>query len=128
MRSFLTLAKADQVQLETAALSYNADQRMKRAMVELQMSSGSLEALDRALALARTLTEMPFEATESLAGAEHAGMRFTFCAPPDYALTALEPEDRPRWDKDFNELGTCLTIDTAAMRAGEQADALAAAD
>jgi hypothetical protein len=47
---FLSLAKADQVPLETATLSYIADQRMKRAMVELQMSSGSLEMLDRALA------------------------------------------------------------------------------
>ena len=40
LRSFLSLAKADQVPLETATLSYIADQRMKRAMVELQMSSG----------------------------------------------------------------------------------------
>ena len=61
LRSFLALAKADQVPLETATLSYIADQRMKRAMVELQMSAGSLEMLDRALALARTLVELPFE-------------------------------------------------------------------
>jgi hypothetical protein len=40
----------------------------------------------------------------------------------------MAPEDRSRWEKEFNELGACLTIDTAAMRAGEQADALAAAD
>ncbi len=61
MRSYLALAKADQVPLDTAELSYIADQRMKRAMVELQMSSGSLEMLDRALALARTLAELPFD-------------------------------------------------------------------
>ena len=61
LRYFLSLAKADQVPLESATLSYIADQRMKRAMVELQMSSGSLEMLDRALALARTLTELPFD-------------------------------------------------------------------
>jgi hypothetical protein len=36
LRSFLSLAKADQVPLETATLSYIADQRMKRAMIELQ--------------------------------------------------------------------------------------------
>ncbi|MGP8175690.1 MAG: DUF3536 domain-containing protein, partial [Terracidiphilus sp.] len=59
MRSFLSLAKSDHVPLETATLSYIADQRMKRAMVELQLSSGSLEMLDRALALARTLAELP---------------------------------------------------------------------
>ena len=61
MRSLLALAKADQVPLETATLSYIADQRMKRAMVELQMSAGSLEMLDRALMLARTIAELPFD-------------------------------------------------------------------
>ena len=61
LRSYLSLAKADQVPLETATLSYIADQRMKRAMVELQMSAGSLEMLERALTLARTLAELPFE-------------------------------------------------------------------
>ena len=70
MRSYLSLAKADQVPLDTATLSYIADQRMKRAMVELQMSSGSLEMLDRALSLARNLAELPFD-SESLAGAKH---------------------------------------------------------
>ncbi len=70
LRSFLSLAKADLVPLETATLSYIADLRMKRAMVDLQMSSGSLEMLDRALALARTLTETALR-PESLAGAEH---------------------------------------------------------
>ena len=78
LRSFLSLAKADQVPLETATLSYIADQRMKRAMVELQMSSGSLEMLERALALARTLVELPFE---RISGRRRtSGTRF--CAPP----------------------------------------------
>ena len=70
MRSFLQLAKADQVPLETATLSYIADQRMKRAMVELQMSAGSLEMLERALALARTLHGVALR-SEPVAGAEH---------------------------------------------------------
>ena len=61
LRSFLSLAKADQVPLEAATLSYIADQRMKRAMVELQISSGSLELLDRALGLGRILAELPFD-------------------------------------------------------------------
>jgi hypothetical protein len=124
MRYFLALAKADQVQLESATLSYIADQRMKRAMVELQMSSGSLEMLDRALALARTLTELPFEM--NLWQAQN--IWYEILRTSGYALTALAAEDRPRWEKDFDELGTCLTFDDAAMRAGEQADALAAAD
>ena len=124
MRYLLSLAKADQVQLESATLSYIADQRMKRAMVELVMSSGSVEMLDRALGLARTLTELPFDL--NLWQAQN--IWYEILRTSDYALTALAAEDRPRWDKDFDELGTCLTFDDVAMRAGEQADALAAAD
>jgi alpha-amylase/alpha-mannosidase (GH57 family) len=124
MRYFLSLAKADQVPLESATLSYIADQRMKRAMVELVMSSGSLEMLDRALALARTLTELPFDL--NLWQAQN--IWYEILRTSGYALTALAAEERPRWEKGFNELGACLTFDYAAMRAGEQADALAAAD
>jgi len=124
LRSLLSLAKADQVPLESATLSYIADQRMKRAMVELQMSSGSLEMLDRALVLARTLTELPFDL--NLWQAQN--IWYEILRTSGYALTALPAEERPRWEKDFNELGACLTIDYVAMRAGEQADALAAAD
>ncbi len=123
-RSFLSLAQADQVPLETATLSYIADQRMKRAMVDLQMSSGSLELLDRALVLAHTLTELPFDL--NLWQAQN--IWYEIFRTSSYALTALADEDRPRWDMDFNELGACLTIDTEAMRAGEQADSVAAAD
>jgi len=112
LRSYLALAKADQVQLETATLSYNADMRMKRTMVELQMSSGQLDVLDRALGLARCLTEMPFEL--SLWQAQN--IWYEILRTSSYALTALAPEDRPQWDKDFNELGTCLSIDTNAIR------------
>jgi len=124
LRYFLSLAKADQVQLESATLSYIADQRMKRAMLELLMSSGSLEMLDRALAMARTLTELPFDL--NLWQAQN--IWYEILRTSGYALTSLAAEERPRWDKEFDELGTCLTFDDAAMRAGEQADALAAAD
>ena len=124
LRSLLSLAKADQVPLESATLSYIADQRMKRAMVDLVMSSGSVEMLDRALVLARTLSELPFDL--NLWQAQN--IWYEILRTSGYALTALAAEERPRWEKDFNELGACLTIDYAAMRAGEQADSLAAAD
>jgi alpha-amylase/alpha-mannosidase (GH57 family) len=124
LRSFLALAKADQIPLDTATLSYIADQRMKRAMVELQMSSGSLEMLDRALALARALTEMPFDL--NLWQAQN--IWYEILRASDRSLTALSTEERPRWDEDFNELGACLTFDCEAIRVGVQADALAAAD
>jgi hypothetical protein len=112
LRSFLALAKADQVQLETAALSYNADQRMKRAMIDLQMSSGSLEALDRALALGRMLAELPFEL--NLWQAQN--IWYEILRTSSYALTALPAEDRPIWEKNFSELGACLSIDCTAIR------------
>jgi hypothetical protein len=116
LRSFLSLAKADLVPLETATLSYIADLRMKRAMVEMQMSSGSLEMLDRALALARTLIELPFEL--NLWQAQN--IWYEILRTSSYALTALAPEDRPRWDKNFSDLGCCLSFDCVAIRAEDQ--------
>jgi alpha-amylase/alpha-mannosidase (GH57 family) len=116
LRSYLSLAKADQVQFDTVDLTYIADQRMKRAMVELQMSSGSLEMLERALALARLLAEMPFEL--NLWQAQN--IWYEILRTSSYALTALEKEDRPRWDKSFNELGACLTFNTDAIRADDK--------
>ncbi|HWG21374.1 MAG TPA: DUF3536 domain-containing protein [Terracidiphilus sp.] len=117
LRSFLSLAKADQIQLETATLSYIADQRMKLSMVELQMSTGSLEMLDRALTLARTLVELPFEL--NLWQAQN--IWYEIMRTSSYALTSLSPEDRPRWDRDFAELGTLLSIDTDAIEAQDLA-------
>jgi hypothetical protein len=122
LRSYLARAKADQVPLETAELSYIADQRMKRTMVELQMSSGSMEMLDRALYLARTLAELPFEV--NLWQAQN--IWYEILRTSGYALTALHADERPRWDKSFIELGACLSIDTEAIRAEEEVAAAAA--
>jgi alpha-amylase/alpha-mannosidase (GH57 family) len=117
LRSFLALAKADQISLETPTLSYIADQRMKRAMVELQMSSGSVEMLDRALAMARTLVELPFEL--NLWQAQNIWNEILRTS--SYALTALTADERPKWEKNFRELGSCLSIDWAAISAQEPA-------
>jgi hypothetical protein len=117
LRSFLSLARADQVPLETATLSYIADLRMKRAMIDLQMSSGSLEMLDRALGLARTLAELPFDL--NLWQAQN--IWYEVFRTSSYALTALAADDRPRWDKNFSDLGTCLSIDCAAIGAQDPA-------
>jgi alpha-amylase/alpha-mannosidase (GH57 family) len=122
MRSYLSLAKADQVPLETTTLSYIADQRMKRAMVDLQVSEASLEALDTALTLARTLTELPFDL--NLWQAQN--IWYEIFRTAGSALTALSAEDRARWDKDFAELGTCLSIETTSIRAEEESRAAAA--
>jgi len=117
MRSFLSLAKADQVALETATLSYIADQRMKRAMVELQMSAGSLEMLDRALTLALNLSELPFDL--NLWQAQNIWYEILRTANDE--LTSLSPEDRQHWDEHFGGLGTCLKIDCASITADEAA-------
>jgi alpha-amylase/alpha-mannosidase (GH57 family) len=106
LKSYLQLAKADHVVLEAANLGYLADKRMKRAMVELQLSAGSLEMLDRALALARTLKEMPFDL--NLWQAQN--IWYEILRTSTYALTGLNDADRPRWDKEFAELGTWLSI------------------
>jgi alpha-amylase/alpha-mannosidase (GH57 family) len=119
LKSFLSLAKADGVPLETATLSYIADQRMKRAMVELQMSSGSLEVLDRALTLGHTLVELPFEL--NLWQAQN--IWYEILRTSSSALRALNKDDRPRWEQKFHELGTCLTIDWAAISTQEPAAA-----
>jgi alpha-amylase/alpha-mannosidase (GH57 family) len=115
LRSFLALAKADQVSLETATLSYIADQRMKRAMIELQMSAGSLEMLDRALTLAHILVELPFEL--NLWQAQN--IWYEILRISSYGLTSLAPEDRPRWDKAFSDLAWCLLIDCEAINVHE---------
>jgi hypothetical protein len=111
MRSFLSLAKADQMPLETANLSYIADQRMKRSMVDLQMSAGSLEALDRTLTLAHNLAELPFDL--NLWQAQN--IWYEVLGTASYALTSLSEDERPRWDKSFSELGGCLSIDCASI-------------
>lgn len=115
LRSYLSLAAADQVTLDTAELSYIVDQHMKRAMVELQISAGSLEILDSTLALARTVTELPFEL--NLWQAQN--IWYEILRSSNYALTALAEDDRPAWERKFNELGECLYIDHATITADE---------
>jgi hypothetical protein len=80
------------------------------------MSSGSLEMLERAVSLARVLIELPFE--PNLWQAQN--IWYEILRTSSYALTSLSDDDRPRWEKNFNELGTCLSIDTDAIRADEK--------
>jgi hypothetical protein len=119
LRSFLSVAEADQIPLEKASLSYLADQRMRRAMVELQSSSGSLEALEQALMLGRLLAELPFDL--NLWQAQN--IWYEILRGSRQALSALSADDRPRWEKSFNELGACLSIDCAAISAQDPATA-----
>ena len=81
------------------------------------MSAGSLDMLERALALARTLVELPFEL--NLWQAQN--IWYEILRTSTYALTSLAAEDRPRWEKGFLELGTCLTFDFTAFGAQDPA-------
>ena len=121
IRSFLSMAKADEITLDMPTLTYVADLRMKRAMIELTMSSGSLDSLDRALSLARTLTELPFEL--NLWQAQN--IWYEILRSSSHGLTAHAAEDRPRWDRDFRELGCCLSIACDVITAEEPAPAAA---
>lgn len=65
IRTYLGLARADQVELDKPLLSYIADQKMKRAMVELREKvveeAEQTSALENALLVARAISELPFE-------------------------------------------------------------------
>ena len=109
------MSKTDEVALDTPTLTYIADLRMKRAMLELQMSSGNLDILDRALSLARTLAELPFEL--NLWQAQNLWYEILRSSP--HGLTAHDIEDRSRWTRDFYELGCCLSIACDVITAEE---------
>ena len=84
-------------------------------MLELQMSSGSLDILERALGLARVLTELPFEL--NLWQAQN--LWYEILRSSTHSLNAHSEEDRPRWNRDFNELGRYLSIACDVITAEE---------
>ncbi|MFC5862780.1 DUF3536 domain-containing protein [Acidicapsa dinghuensis] len=121
VQSLLNMAKADDIELDKPTLSYIADLRMKRAMIELTMSSGNLDILDRALSLARTLCELPFDL--NLWQAQNIWYEIMRGSP--HSLTAHDPGERPRWDRDFRELGCCLSIACESIMTDEPMPAFA---
>ena len=107
LRSLLSLAAGDGVELETVNLSFLADQRMKRAMVELQASRGSLDTLEAAANMARILRELPFEL--NLWQAQN--IWYDIYRNSAQSLAILDKNEREEWDKRLEELGTLLMID-----------------
>jgi hypothetical protein len=122
LRSYLSMAKSDQIPLDSATLAYIADQRMKRAMVQLQASRGSLELLGSALALALTLSDLPFEA--NLWQAQN--LWYEILRGGIEKLTNLSLDSRSQWTKSFHELATCLSIDWASIETIDLVKATAA--
>ncbi|MGA7524322.1 MAG: DUF3536 domain-containing protein [Acidobacteriaceae bacterium] len=60
-RSWLALAKSDQVSLNSQLLGYIAEQKMNKAMLTLLADPESVRCVEDALLIARTLPELPFE-------------------------------------------------------------------
>lgn len=106
IRSLLSLAGADQVTLDTHLLSYLADQRMKRAMVDLHAKAVDMAALDSAVLIARALRMLPFEL--NLWQAQNLWHDTLMISPT--AVATLAPVDREAWMESFHELGTLLYI------------------
>jgi hypothetical protein len=65
--------------------------------------------------MARTLVELPFDL--NLWQAQN--IWYEVLRSSRSSLNALTPEDREKWEKRFNDLGNCLSIDTVAMTAPE---------
>jgi alpha-amylase/alpha-mannosidase (GH57 family) len=60
-RSWLGLARSDQITLDKQLLGYIVDQKMKRVMLALHEHPENLTAVEDALLVARTLRELPFD-------------------------------------------------------------------
>jgi len=106
MRAYLELAQSDQVPLNTSRLGYLADQKMKRAMVDLQTEvtdqTEQVATIENALLVARTLNELPFEL--NLWQAQNIW----------YDVWKHKPQpavpDPEAWIKGFHDLGELLRI------------------
>ena len=117
VQSLLVRAEGDQVQLDTTLLSFTAGQRMKRAMVRLEVarSSGApsavmpahpaaTNALNVAITIAQTLATMPFEV--NLWQAQNI---WNDLLRQNEDADRL-PESTPEWKEGFRKLGLALNI------------------
>jgi len=106
LRAWLDLAEADQIPLETSQLSYLADVKMKRAMVDLQTEvveqTEQLSTIENAVLVARMLGELPFDL--NLWQAQNLWYDVWRRKPQP---TVPDPE---AWLKGFHELGEMLRI------------------
>ena len=126
LRIYLGLALSDNVELEKSLLSYIADRKMKQAMVQLQhevLTRGEHQtsALEYALFVARTLSELPFE--RNLWQAQNiwydvyrhlhdAARQAATTVPIANGDTGPEAEARraAAWEERFKEIGQLMGI------------------
>ncbi len=106
MRAYLEFAQSDQVPLNNSRLGYIADQKMKRAMLDLQSEvtdqTEQVVTIENALLVARTLNELPFDL--NLWQAQNIW----------YDVWKHKPQpavpDPEAWFKAFHDLGELLRI------------------
>ncbi|HEV2274688.1 MAG TPA: DUF3536 domain-containing protein [Acidobacteriaceae bacterium] len=106
VHSLISLAKSDGVALDEGDLKYSVDQRMKRAMVSVQSEPLDFDLLERTLAMARTVRELPFQL--NLWQAQNI-WHDTLVSSPQF-LKEQEPAISDRWRDLFLELGRQLWI------------------
>ena len=118
VQSLLVRAEGDQVKLDTALMSFTAGQRMKRAMVRLEVAASAsapgavtpahpavTSALNVAITIAQTLATMPFEV--NLWQAQNIWNDLL----RRNEGTARMPESTSEWKEGFRKLGVALNID-----------------
>ena len=117
VQSLLSRAEGDQVKLDAALLSFTAGQRMKRAMVRLEVAGATTapsavvpshpattHALNVAISIAQTLATMPFEV--NLWQAQNI---WNDLLRQNEGTDRL-PESTPEWKEGFRKLGLALNI------------------
>ena len=108
-RSWLALAKSDQVTLDKQLLSYIAEQKINKSMFGLNADPECVRCVEDALLIARTLPELPFEV--SLWQAQNL-----------WYETYRDRRDKPpsaEWLEKMQELGRQLHISVESIVAEE---------
>ncbi|HEX3473220.1 MAG TPA: DUF3536 domain-containing protein [Silvibacterium sp.] len=140
VRTYLGLARADQVELDKPLLSYIADQQMKRAMVKLREEvveeAQQMSTLENTLLVARTVSELPFELnlwqaqnvwydvyrlryktlTQGAAGTSN-----------EKAAVSAEAEEPVAWQDQFKGIGRLMGISVDELVIEEETPVLEAA-
>jgi alpha-amylase/alpha-mannosidase (GH57 family) len=111
IRELLQRAKEIQIALDAAELGYIASQRIKKSMVTLHDHPIDLGALERAVALARVLRQLPFEI--QLWQAQNIWYEILETSHREAIQRkpfGLAPEQASGWLVRFQTLGRCLGI------------------
>ena len=92
------------MQLDAHVLGYVASQRMKRAMVEVHHHPERLTAIDNALWLAKTLSDLPFDFSLW----QSQNLWYDTLERARREPLSLSEDERAHWMEKFNALGSQL--------------------